>query len=74
MAMLIDNGYDSSKIKTNDILSLTFDCEKQQIELYHERENKTNKLPIDTGKAPFPWRLLVVLCRLNNCVRILPND
>jgi hypothetical protein len=67
------NAYDSSEIRTNDVLSLTFDCEKQQIELYHERQNKTNKLQIDTAKAPLPWRLLVVLCRLNDCVRILPN-
>ena len=74
MVMLIDNGYDSSEIRTNDILSLTFDCEKQQIELYHERKNKTYKIQVDIGKAPFPWRLLVVLCHLNDCVRILPND
>jgi hypothetical protein len=65
--------YDSNEIKTNDTLSLTFDCEKHQIELYHERKNKTYKLQIDIEKAPFPWRLLVVLYHFNDCVRILPN-
>jgi hypothetical protein len=67
------NIYDSNEIKTNDILSLTLDCEKQQIELYHERENKIYTLQVDIRKANFPWRLLVVLCHPNNCVRILPN-
>jgi hypothetical protein len=69
-----DEGYDSSAIRTDDVLNLTFDCEKQQIELYHERKNKTYKIQIDTTKAPFPWQLLVVLCRSNNCIRILPNE
>jgi hypothetical protein len=66
-------GYDSSKIRTNDVLSLTFDCEKQEIELYHERKNETYKLQIDIKKAPFPWQILVVLCCPNECVRILPD-
>ncbi len=33
-------GYDSSRFRTNDALCLTFDCEKQKIELHLERENK----------------------------------
>jgi len=69
-----ESHYDSDTIKTNDILSLTFDCEKYQIELCHERKNKTYTLQIDIEKAPFPWRLLVVLDHFNDCVRILPND
>jgi hypothetical protein len=68
------NSYDSSQFRTNDVLSLTFDCEKHQIELYHERKNKTYTLQIDIEKAPFPWRILVVLCRPDNCITILPND
>ena len=68
------DGYDSSQFKTNDISSLTFDCDQQQIELCHEHQKKTYKLKIDTAKAPLPWRLLVVLCRPNDCIGILPND
>jgi hypothetical protein len=66
--------YDSSEIRTDDVLSVIFDCENQQIELYHERTNKTNKIPIDIGKAPLPWRLLVVLYRPNDWIRIISND
>jgi hypothetical protein len=68
------NGYDSSKIRSNDILNVTFDCDKHQIELYHQRTNQTNTLQIDVRKAPFPWRLLVVLYGFNDSVRIIPND
>jgi hypothetical protein len=66
--------YDSNEIRTNDVLSVTFDCENRQIELCHERTNKTNKIPIDIGKAPFPWRLLVVLYLPNDWIRIISND
>jgi hypothetical protein len=71
---IIDNGYDSTEIRTNDVLSVTFDCENRKIELHHERTNKTNKLQIDVVKAPFPWRLLVVLCHSDDWVKIIAND
>jgi hypothetical protein len=66
--------YDGSEIRTNDTLSVIFDCENRQIELYHERTNKTNKIPIDVGKAPFPWRFLVVLYHPYDWIRIISND
>ena len=66
--------YDSSEIRADDILTVTFDCEDRQIELFHERTKKTNKIPIDLGKAPFPWRLLVVLYRPNDWIRIISDD
>ena len=71
---IIANGYDSSCIKSNDILCVTFDCENRQIELYHERTNKIYTLPIDIKYAPFPWQLIVVLCHPNGTVRIIPNN
>jgi len=67
------HGYDSSKIETHDILSLTFDCVQKQIELYPERTKKIHELPINIDKAPLPWQLLVVLAYGNDCVRILYN-
>jgi hypothetical protein len=67
------HGYDSHKIETHDIVSLTFDCDQRQIELYPERTKKIHELSIDIGKAPLPWRLLVILTNGNDCVRILYN-
>jgi hypothetical protein len=67
------HGYDSSEIETNDILHLTFDCDQKQIELYHERLNKTHKLVVNIEKAPFPWQILVVLVHEDDCVKILPK-
>jgi hypothetical protein len=64
-------GNNSSNIKTNDVLGLTFNCEKQQLELVHERSNNTYTLQVDIDKAPFPWQLLLVLINVNDCVRIL---
>ncbi len=34
--------YNSNKIMSNDILNVTFDCDKRQIKLYDERTNKTH--------------------------------
>ncbi|CAF0941976.1 unnamed protein product [Adineta steineri] len=67
------HGYDSNKIETYDVLSLTFDCDEKQIELYPERTKKIHELSIDTDKAPLPWQLLVVLTYENDSVRILYN-
>ena len=72
--LIKDNAYDCSQFRNNDILRLTFDCDKRRIELHHERTNTNNQLQIDTSKAPLPWRLLVVLCRPKDCLRILSND
>ena len=66
-------GYDSNEIQTNDILCLTFNCDQKQIELFHERINKTYKLSVNIDKAPFPWQILVVLTHEDDCVKILPK-
>jgi hypothetical protein len=75
-AVRIDNsdlhGYSSQEIATNDILHLTFDCDKKQIELFHEDTNKNHVLRVNIAKTPFPWQLLMVLTDKDDCVRILP--
>ncbi|CAF0911360.1 unnamed protein product [Adineta steineri] len=68
-----ETGYDSSEIRTKDILCLTFDCDKHQIELTHESTNKTHILPVNLEKAPFPWQLFVVLSRPDDRIKILDN-
>jgi hypothetical protein len=65
------HGYNSNAFATNDILHLTFDCEKRQIELFHEDTNKKYKLRVNITKAPFPWQLLMILTDKDDCIRIL---
>lgn len=68
------HGYESNEIQTNDILHLIFDCDHKQIELFHQRMNKTYRLPVNIDKAPFPWQILVVLTNEDDSVKILPNS
>jgi len=66
------HDYNSNEFATNDILHLTFDCEKRQIELYHEDTNKKHILRVNINEAPFPWQLFMVLTDKDDCIRILP--
>jgi hypothetical protein len=68
-----DSQLQDSELKTNDILSLTFDCDNRQIELFHERINKTHQARVHLNRSPFPWRFLMVLGSKYDCVRILSN-
>lgn len=65
------HGYQSNEIAVNDVLSLTFDCDKRQIELFHEDTNKRHILNVDVQQAPLPWQLLVMLADRDDCVRIV---
>ncbi|CAF4320120.1 unnamed protein product, partial [Adineta steineri] len=65
------HGYNSNTIATNDVLYMTFDCDKKQIELFHEDTNKRHILTVNTDKAPLPWQLLMMLTDKDDCVRIL---
>ena len=65
------HGYESMKIETYDVLSLTLNCEERQIEFYPERTKKIHELPIDLDRAPMPWQVLVILTYANDRVKIL---
>jgi hypothetical protein len=66
-------NYNSFMIKTNDVLCITFDCDKKQIKLFNERLKTTSKLSVNTNKLPYPWRLLLVMVEEKDCVRILTD-
>ena len=65
--------YQSSKIRVDDELHLTLDCDNKQIRLLHEREKRTSTLYVNTTLAPLPWQFLVVLRHADDSVRILPS-
>ncbi|CAF0743524.1 unnamed protein product [Adineta ricciae] len=65
------HGYRSDEILSNDVLQLTMDCDRKQIELFQERTNKHHCLSVNTDKTPLPWRFLLVLNRQNDYIRIL---
>lgn len=67
------HGYHSTEFAKNDIIHLTFDCDKNQIELYHQDTNKNHILPININKAPLPWQFLIVLTDKDDSIKILPT-
>jgi hypothetical protein len=58
-------------IRPMDELTLTLDCERKQIFLKHHRSKRLLHLPIDIRGCPFPWKMLVVLHRRGDSVRIV---
>ncbi|UJR32795.1 hypothetical protein I4U23_020257 [Adineta vaga] len=66
--------YQTDDLKVDDIFELTIDCDKKQLELFHDRTNKKQIINIDTTKAPLPWHILLALRHQGDSVRILPNN
>lgn len=64
------DGSNEHIISTGDKIVLTLDCDHEQIQLYHIRENRQVQLPIDLDKCPFPWKIIVKLTANGDCVRI----
>lgn len=57
-------------VKALDDLTLTLDCERRQIFLKHHRTKRLVHIPIDLRSCPFPWRMVVILHRRGDAVRI----
>ena len=57
-------------IRSGDAVTLTLDCERRQILLRHLRTNRLSYLPIDVRICPFPWKLLIILRRRGDSVRL----
>lgn len=49
------HGY-KSDIKSDDVLLLTVDCDREMITLTNERTHRTYELEVDTTKCPYPWQ------------------
>lgn len=58
-------------VRTFDELTLTLDCDRKQIFLKHHRSKRLLQMPIDLRNCPFPWKMLVVLHRRGDSVRII---
>ncbi|CAF3058592.1 unnamed protein product [Rotaria sp. Silwood2] len=58
-------------IRAGDTVALTLDCDRRQIFLRHIQTNRLSQLPIDIRICPFPWKLLIILRRRGDCVRLL---
>lgn len=58
-------------IKSGDKLTLTIDCDNQQLELEHYRTKKIANLPIKVEVCPFPWKILIRLLSATDSIRIL---
>lgn len=74
---VIANGTRDSRVsrdkllRTMDELTLTIDCDRRQIFLKHHRTKRLLHLPIELRACPFPWKMLVVLHRRRDSIRIV---
>jgi hypothetical protein len=59
------------EMKSNDIISLIFDCENRKILMINERTNGKYELTVNIDYCPFPWQLHAILYEANSRVRIL---
>jgi hypothetical protein len=59
------------EMKTNDIISLIFNCDKRKISMINERTNAKYELDVNIDHCPYPWQFHVNLYEANSCVRIL---
>ena len=57
--------------KTGDKVTLMLDCTNLRIQLEHHRTNRIVDMPIDLRLCAVPWKILVSLRGINDCVRIL---
>ncbi|CAF1151234.1 unnamed protein product [Didymodactylos carnosus] len=57
-------------IRAGDEVTLILDCDRRQIFLEHHRTNRLLHLPIDLRVCPLPWKIVIVLRRRGDCVRI----
>jgi len=64
----------SIEMKTDDTISLKFDCDKHKIFMINERTNAKYELDVNIRYCRFPWQLHVVLLNGNSRMRILPTS
>jgi hypothetical protein len=67
----LNNGEKTIEIIEKDTITLLIDCNSRKIELKNERSVRTQELPVDINKCPFPWQLHLNLHHANTHVRIL---
>ena len=58
-------------MKTNDVISLIFNCDKRKISMINERTNTKYEVDVKINQCPFPWQLHLNLYEANSCIRIL---
>ncbi|CAF1029648.1 unnamed protein product [Adineta steineri] len=72
----ISNGRSRGKQCMSDILEgdeiiLTLDCNQRRIYLAHPRTKTLLQIRIDDKKCPLPWKIVVGLGGIGNCIRII---
>ncbi len=58
-------------VVAGDEVTLTLDCDNKQIQLQHHRTKRLAQLSIDLEKCPFPWKIVIRLQSVGDCVRIV---
>ena len=64
-------GNDTETFQTGDRVTLSVDCDRQQLGLEHHRTKRLSHLPIKSEVCSFPWKILVRLLTTGDCIRIV---
>ncbi len=60
------------EMKSNDVITLTFDCDNHKISMTNSRTKAKHNLTVDIHSCRLPWQLHVILREPKSRVRILP--
>jgi len=61
----------TTNILQGDQITMTLDCDRRQIYFDHHRTNTNLQLSVDIRNCPFPWKLVVGLGCIGNCIQII---
>ncbi|CAF3320039.1 unnamed protein product [Rotaria socialis] len=59
------------EILEGDEVTLSIDCDQRKIFLDHHRTQRSVQLLVDIDKCALPWKLVVALSSVGNCIRML---
>ena len=58
--------------RRGDELVFTFDCDHRELQLEHCRTRRIATVSIDLNQCPFPWKFVLRLDSIGDCVTIIP--
>lgn len=68
---VIDPPSNRAILEEGDEVTLTLNCDQRQIYLNNQRTKRILRLSVDIQKCSFPWKFVVGLGSIGNCVRII---
>ncbi|CAF4405078.1 unnamed protein product, partial [Rotaria magnacalcarata] len=68
---VVRRNFSTIEILEGDEVTLSIDCDQTKIFLDHHRTQCSVQLLVDIDKCALPWKLVVALSSVGNCIRML---